>query len=79
MFQPINSDLIGDIYDAFVAAGVTPTAKTPDALVAAVTTLKNNSVASGANNASCSITLSYNNNASGHATLDATCYNRFNS
>lgn len=73
--RAINSDLVGDIYDAFVAAGITPTAKTPDAIIAAVTTLKNNSVASGANNASCSITLSYSdNNASQHHTLNATCY-----
>ncbi len=36
-----NSNILDDIYDAFVVAGVTPTAKTADALVAAVETLQN--------------------------------------
>ncbi len=45
--RAINSDLIGEIYDAFVAAGVTPTEQTPEALIAAVTTLKQQSYNSG--------------------------------
>lgn len=36
----IGGNSLDDIYNAFVAAGVTPTAKTSEALVAAVTTLK---------------------------------------
>ncbi len=35
-----NGDLFDDIYNAFVAAGVTPSARTPAALAAAVITLK---------------------------------------
>ena len=45
--RTINSNLIGEIYDAFVAAGVTPTEQTPEALIAAVTTLKQQSYNSG--------------------------------
>ncbi len=39
--------VFGSIYDAFVAAGVTPTAQTPEALVVAISTLKQQSYNSG--------------------------------
>ena len=44
------SNGIDTIYNAFVSAGVIPTAKTPTALSAAVTTLKTNSYNNGYNN-----------------------------
>lgn len=49
--RAINSDLLDDIYNAFVAAGVTPTAKTSEALIAAVTTLKQQASANPTNRA----------------------------